>query len=164
VAHDRPEGIACALGTRRRACAVRRVVIHACHDRVHAACAGMLRKEGVPCEIQNILVTQVKPATTCDGLELLQQGSQQENGRLYCLCISCPHHGRPQSTRVFDVALSALTALLSDGVVLTPLPVWGGDNTVTAANCFHCWLADAKRVAFEPLYYRMIVSALKWRI
>lgn len=118
-----------------------------CHDRVHAACAGMLRKEGVP----------------CDGLVLLQQGSPQ-NGRLYCQCISCPHHGRPQSTRFFDVALSALTALLSHGVVLTPLPVWGGDNTVTAANCFHCRLADTKRVAFEHLYYRMIVSALMWRL
>ena len=32
--------------------------------------------------------------------------------------------------------------------------VWDGANPVTAAKHFHRWLADAKRVAFEPLYAR----------
>jgi hypothetical protein len=68
--------------------------------------------------------------------------------------VRIPDVPGPQGTRAFDVALSVLTGLLPDGVGLPPLPVWDGDNTVTAAKCFHRWLADAKRVACEPLYDR----------
>ena len=68
--------------------------------------------------------------------------------------VRIPDVPGPQGTRAFDVALSVLTGLLPGSVVLPPLPVWDGDNLVTAAKHFHRWLADAKRVAFEPLYAR----------
>ena len=60
----------------------------------------------------------------------------------------------PQGTRAFDAALSSLTGLLPSGVVIPTLHVWDDANPATAAKHFHRWLADAKRVAFEPLYAR----------
>ena len=72
--------------------------------------------------------------------------------------VRIPDVPGPQGTRAFDVVLSVLTGLLPSGVVLPPLPVWDGVNPVTAAKHFHCWLADAKRVAFEPLYARQLAK------
>jgi hypothetical protein len=139
VAHNRPEGFTSAF-VHAQACLCCAESRTSCHDRVHAACASMFRGKGF--------------RVTDSNFSNRGRNKKMVDFTVWASIVRIPDVPGPQGTRAFDVALSVLTGLLPDGVVLPPLPVWDGDNPVTAAKCFHRWLADAKRVAFEPLYDR----------
>ena len=60
----------------------------------------------------------------------------------------------PQGTRAFDVSVVVLTGTLPEGEVIPPLLVWDSEHPSVSAKDFHRWAAEAKRVAFQPLYAR----------
>ena len=111
-----------------------------CHDNVHVAAASCFTQKGFRVTNSNY---SNPPAN-----------KKMVDFTVWAPLVRIPDVPGPQGTRAFDVSVVVLPGTLPAGVSFPPLPPWDGDNPDAAAKLFSRWIADAKRVAFEPLSIR----------